>query len=415
MKQIVSNYSYSPATNVVTLTGVNIDADQLLLIVAPGVGRTLYNFASVTGTVSAGADTRVTLNASTAGLTTTSPLVIFYDDQASTQTVAGTVTANLSSSNLNSVTIGVRGSVTANSNLTATALVDLVEPVRAGVFSWADGELQGIISNSTPVISGTVTVGASSVTFNANVGTRSDGSRHPLSLESGSNYVNARVFSPSVEIFQATVTVGNSVTIGSLPAISGTVTANVVGTRAFVDSNAVTVSGFLTVGGWDDVNSQHAPIPLTDSGTGVRIGFDDANGAPLQVINHPSLPLSATVTVSNSVTIGSLPTISGTVTANAGSGTFNVSNRGATGEATVSNFTSTTSSTLKASNSNRKVLTIYNEGAGNLHVLYGSGTASTTNYSVKLFSGDYLEIDKYTGQVNAIFATAGTARVTEIT
>jgi hypothetical protein len=325
------------------------------------------------------------------------------------------VTANLSSSNLNSVTIGVRGSVTANSNLTATALVDLVEPVRAGVFSWADGELQGIISNSTPVISGTVTVGASSVTFNANVGTRSDGSRHPLSLESGSNYVNARVFSPSVEIFQATVTVGNSVTIGSLPAISGTVTANVVGTRAFVDSNAVTVSGFLTVGGWDDVNSQHAPIPLTDSGTGVRIGFDDANGAPLQVINHPSLPLSATVTVSNSVTIGSLPTISGTVTANAGSGTFNVSNRGATGEATVSNFTSTTSSTLKASNSNRKVLTIYNEGAGNLHVLYGSGTASTTNYSVKLFSGDYLEIDKYTGQVNAIFATAGTARVTEIT
>jgi len=92
-----------------------------------------------------------------------------------------------------------------------------------------------------------------------------------------------------------------------------------------------------------------------------------------------------------------------------------VTSRGATGEATVSNFTSTTSATLKSSNSSRKVLTIYNEGAGNLHVLYGSGTASTTNYSVKLFSGDYLEIDKYTGQVNAIFATAGTARVTEIT
>lgn len=96
MKQIVSNYTYSPTTNVVTLTGVNIDADQLLLIVAPQVGRTLYNFASgVTGAVSAGANTRVSLNASTAGLTTTSPLVIFYDDQASTQTIAGTVTANV--------------------------------------------------------------------------------------------------------------------------------------------------------------------------------------------------------------------------------------------------------------------------------------------------------------------------------
>lgn len=92
-----------------------------------------------------------------------------------------------------------------------------------------------------------------------------------------------------------------------------------------------------------------------------------------------------------------------------------VTNRGATGEATVSNFTSTTSATLKSSNPNRKFLTIYNEGAGNLHILYGSGTTSTTNYSVKLFTGDYLEIDKYTGQVNAIFATAGTARVTEIT
>ena len=89
--------------------------------------------------------------------------------------------------------------------------------------------------------------------------------------------------------------------------------------------------------------------------------------------------------------------------------------RGATGESTVSSFTSTTSSTLKASNSSRKMLTIYNEGAGNLHVLYGSGTASTTNYSVRLFAGDYLEIDKYTGQVNAIFSATGTARVTEIT
>ncbi|NBP04172.1 MAG: hypothetical protein EBU90_29570 [Proteobacteria bacterium] len=67
------------------------------------------------------------------------------------------------------------------------------------------------------------------------------------------------------------------------------------------------------------------------------------------------------------------------------------------------------------SNSNRKLVTVYNEGAGNLHILYGSGTASTTNYSVKLFAGDYIEIDKYTGQINAIFATAGTARATEIT
>ena len=103
MKQVVSNYSYSPATNVLTLSGVNIDQDQLLLVVAPGVGRTMYNFASgVTGVVSAGVNTRVTLNASTASLTTTSPLVIYYDDQltnnsltiSSLPAISGAVTAN---------------------------------------------------------------------------------------------------------------------------------------------------------------------------------------------------------------------------------------------------------------------------------------------------------------------------------
>lgn len=96
-------------------------------------------------------------------------------------------------------------------------------------------------------------------------------------------------------------------------------------------------------------------------------------------------------------------------------GTVTVSDRGTTGEASVTNFTSTTSATLKASNSNRRLLAIYNEGAGNLHILYGSGTASTTNYSVRLSTGDYLEVDKYTGQLTAIFASTGTARVTEIT
>ena len=112
MKQIASNYSYSPTTNVVTLAGVNIDQDQLLLIVAPGVGRTLYNFASVTGTVVAGADTRVALNASTAGLTTTSPLVIFYDDHVPATSVTGTVALDPASLiALENITVTVGSSV----------------------------------------------------------------------------------------------------------------------------------------------------------------------------------------------------------------------------------------------------------------------------------------------------------------
>lgn len=91
-----------------------------------------------------------------------------------------------------------------------------------------------------------------------------------------------------------------------------------------------------------------------------------------------------------------------------------VSDRGSVGQATVTTFTSTSSLVLMASNSARKLLTVFNEGAGVLNLLYGAGTASTVNYSVRINSGDYLEIEKYTGTVTGIFTTAGTARVTEV-
>lgn len=82
--------------------------------------------------------------------------------------------------------------------------------------------------------------------------------------------------------------------------------------------------------------------------------------------------------------------------------------------ATVSNFTSTSDATIAAANSARSLLTIFNEGAGILYVLYGSGTASATNYTVRLNVGDYLEVERYTGIVKGIFASAGTARVTVV-
>ena len=92
-----------------------------------------------------------------------------------------------------------------------------------------------------------------------------------------------------------------------------------------------------------------------------------------------------------------------------------VTAQGASGQGTVSSFTSTISAVLRLQNSTRKLLTVFNEGAGNLFVLLGGGTASTTNYSLRLSAGDFYELDKYTGEVNAIFGSAGTARVTEIT
>ena len=292
MKQIWPDYSYSPATNVLTLTGLNIDRDQLLLVAAPERGRIMYNFADSAVTASAytaGANTALTLVASTAGLTTTASLVIYYDDQL--QSTAITI-----------------------SNFPAT---------------------------------------------------------QPVSI--------------------ASVTIGNTVTI------AGTVTANPTGTQ--------TIAGTVTA------NATLTNFPADNGVPYIPIAFvDTPGGSFIQVSQDPNcgLPISGTVTVGNSVTIGSLPAISGTVTAN----TFALQGTAVT----TSNFTSTTASTVLAGyNATREVLTIFNEGAGNLHVCAGA-TCTTIAYQVRLSAGDYYEVPNHQTTIthSAVFATAGTARVTEV-
>ena len=159
MKQIWPDYSYSPATNVLTLTGLNIDRDQLLLVTAADRGRIMYNFADSAVTASAytaGANTALTLVASTAGLTTTASLVIYYDDQLQStaitiQNFPATQPVSIASVTIgNSVTIGslplIAGTVTVGNSLT----------IQSGNISIEDvfGE------NSFVPISGTVTIGA---------------------------------------------------------------------------------------------------------------------------------------------------------------------------------------------------------------------------------------------------------------
>jgi hypothetical protein len=117
---------------------------------------------------------------------------------------------------------------------------------------------------------------------------------------------------------------------------------------------------------------------------------------------------SVTASISNSVTIASLPAISGTVTAN----TFALQGTAVT----TSDFTSTTASTVLANfNATREVLTIFNEGAGNLHICAGA-TCTTIAYQVRLSAGDYYEVPNHQTTIthSAVFATAGTARVTEV-
>ena len=207
----------------------------------------------------------------------------------------------------------------------------------------------------------------------------------------------------------------NSVTIGSLPALVagtaqiGSVTASISGTVP-VSISSVTVGNSVTIGSLPKVKIQG----FNGGGGGQYLDIGVTESGAIPVVLDVSLPAgtaqigSVTASISNSVTIGSLPAISGTVTAN----TFALQGTAVT----TSNFTSTTASTVLANyNATRQVLTIFNEGAGNLHICAGA-TCTTIAYQVRLSAGDYYEVPNHQTTIthSAVFSTAGTARVTEV-
>jgi len=86
-----------------------------------------------------------------------------------------------------------------------------------------------------------------------------------------------------------------------------------------------------------------------------------------------------------------------------------------TGGTGPTDFTSTSYGTIATASTGRLGCTIFNSGPGNLHVMLGTGTASTSNFTVRLSAGDYYEVPfNYTGLIGGIFATAGTAEVTTL-
>lgn len=89
----------------------------------------------------------------------------------------------------------------------------------------------------------------------------------------------------------------------------------------------------------------------------------------------------------------------------------------ASASAAVSNVASSASSvTLKAANTSRRGLLIFNDSTQVLYVKYGA-TASTSSYTVQIAAGGYWEMPQppYTGVVDGIWAASnGNARVTEL-
>ncbi len=86
-----------------------------------------------------------------------------------------------------------------------------------------------------------------------------------------------------------------------------------------------------------------------------------------------------------------------------------------TGGTGPTDFTSTSYGTIATASTGRLGCTIFNSGPGNLHVILGTATASTSVFTARLSAGDYYEVPfNYTGLIGGIFATAGTAEVTQV-
>ena len=464
MKQIWPNYSYSPATNVLTLTGLNIDRDQLLLVAAPERGRIMYNFADSAVTASAytaGANTALTLVASTAGLTTTASLVIYYDDQLQSTSVSISNLPATQPVSIASVTIGntvtIAGTVTANPTGTQT----IAGTVTANVFvQSAFGLGEDIAAGMTEAggipISGTVTIGSALPAGTNRIGVVTIGAG-TVTIGAGISQIGSVTASISgtVPISISSVTVGNSVTIGSLPAISGTVTASnltsalgvYAGGNSDISVNIKSVGGqsfgqgqtwvpvaiaegsllagtnrigVVTIGaGTVTIGAGTAEIGTvkpakSQSGNAQFLSVDDGSGklftstlltAGTAQIGSVTASISGTVpisissvTVGNSVTIGSLPAISGTVTANSSNGSLTTR----FGSVTTAN---TAFATSAVTNANRKYLLIQNVTTASNVITVGVGFTPTTTQGIQLtagagltFEGNYIP----TGAVNLL-------------
>jgi hypothetical protein len=424
------------------------ETPTVVTLSAPVISGALSSTVTVANTVTVALDSNslsalenvtVTVGAAITGTVTVANF-------PSTQTIAGTVTANPTG------TQTIAGTVTANVGGIASGVTVPVRLYAEQISGSESGQDTLVVCDSVGQLLVNATVAGSSV----------------LGYD-GYAYVSVK---PSVG---SSVTIGNTVTIaGTVTAnptgtqtIAGTVTANDSGALTIVNSSTVTKADvkFTTIAGAynpTDVASSYVVRPLSISSTGKLLIDASADSGGGSVVGYDG---NAFIRVAQSpqsvVTVGSLPAISGTVTANlnnVGGGYFTLydlllgeqipvvaslasgleqigsvtaSLSAGTNQigavtantfavqgtaVTTSNFTSTTASTVLANyNATREVLTIFNEGAGNLHICAGA-TCTTIAYQVRLSAGDYYEVPNHQTSLthSAVFATAGTARVCQV-
>ena len=319
---------------------------------------------------------------------------------ASSVTVVNTVTVALDANSLSAlenvtVTVGaaITGTVTVGNSVTISSLPAISGTVNVGSYIAGlldgDGNIFGADRNFpidiiTALPAGTnrigvVTIGGGTVTIGAGTAIigNIDGVNTVLAVQDGNGDVFGFDRNFPVDIMSALPTGTNRigvVTIGGGTVTIGAGTAQIGSVTASISSFATSVTARL-------INPAGTAVTYAEVGTAGNPSIDVLSvqgvtaGTPLNVY-----PMQGT-TVSNT------------------------------------NFTSTTASTsLVSAVTGREVLTVFNEGAGNLHISPGA-TATTISYQVRLSAGDYWECPQ--GQLSlghvAVFATAGTARVCQVT
>ena len=306
----------------------------------------------------------------------TQPVSIASVTIGNTVTIAGTVTANPTG------TQTIAGTVTAN--VPDLALVvgenqntpNPAHGIQIGYISDISGTFVNVSDNTSGYqqlpIKGAVT---------ANLGS---------ALPAGTNRIGV-------------VTIGaGTVTIGAGTAQIGSVTASISNFPATqpISISSVTIGNSVTIGAILDSSNQN----IIQQGGGVRSvlrvrdnsgTYGDLQGSGVNVFN---VPVYGTVTVGNSVTIGSLPAISGTVTANSSNGSLTTR----FGSVTTANTAFATSAVTNAS---RKYLLIQNITTASNVITVGVGFTPTTTQGIQLtagagltFEGSYIP----TGAVNLL-------------
>jgi hypothetical protein len=337
--------------------------------------------------------------------------------------------------------------VTSGQHITAHTIVSLGTQAITDMRSAVSGSVVSI-SNfpTTQPISGTVTAGnlpiynetdtivdgnvVGSIVFNVN-GRNAFGASGVTvgsipSLPAGTNRIGVvTIGAGTVTIGAGTaqigsVTVGNSVTISSLPenlyiTIKDGINNYVQNDGPFpVSGNVGLEAGSNTIGnvglvaGSEAIGSVSVSniSSLPDAGDNAVIrtfmfGYDYAGDVPVAIAaNGTAIAVAGSVTayISNSVTIASLPSISGTVTANSPNGSLTTR----FGSVATAN---TAFATSAVTNSNRKYLLIQNITTASNVITVGIGFTPTTTQGIQLFAGAGLTFEgNYipTGSVNLL-------------